>query len=152
MRNPQPSDTELAAIYGDDYFFGTGPDQGEQYANEFARLKQATASAYLDRIERYIGWDATTRRGRLLLDVGSGLGDLLVAAKARGYEVAGIEYSPSSGARANARLGQGTVRQGAIETAGLGDASIDVCMLSDVIEHMRDPMATLDHVWRILKP
>ena len=152
MRNPQPSDTELAAIYGDDYFFGTGPDQGEQYANEFARLKHATASAYLDRIERYIGWDATTRRGRRLLDVGSGLGDLLVAAKARGYDVAGIEYSPSSVARANARLGSGIVRQGTIESIGPGDASVDVCVLSDVIEHTRDPMAMLDHVWRTLKP
>jgi len=66
MRNPQPSDAELSAIYGDDYFFGTGPEQGEQYANEFARLKHATASAYLDRVERYLGWDATTRRGRRL--------------------------------------------------------------------------------------
>ena len=152
MRNPQPSDEELAAIYGDDYFFGTGPEGKDQYASEFAQLKQATASAYLDRLERYLGWSPATRAGGRLLDVGSGLGDLLVAAKSRGYAVQGIEYSPSSVVRANARLGDDVVRQGTIETAAPDDGSIDVCVLSDVIEHTRDPMAMLDRVWRILKP
>ncbi len=152
MRNAQPSDQELAAIYGDDYFFGTSPEESDQYANEFARLKEATACAYLERIERYLGWTVEDRRGRRLLDVGSGLGDLLVAAQRRGYEPAGVEYSSSSVARANARLGGSVVRQGTIESAGPAEASIDVCVLSDVIEHTRDPMATLDHVWRILKP
>jgi len=152
MRNPQPSDEELAAIYGEDYFLGTGTQGVDQYANEFARLKQATASAYLDRVERYLGWGAAARRGRRLLDVGTGLGDLLVAAQARGYDVEGVEYSPSSVARANARLGRELVRHGTVETAGAPDGSIDVCMLSDVIEHTRDPMAVLGHVWRMLKP
>jgi SAM-dependent methyltransferase len=152
MRNPQPSDDELAAIYDEHYFLGTGPDGGNQYATEFARLKQATASAYLDQIERYIGWDTNSRQGRRLLDVGSGLGDLLVAAQRRGYDVAGVEYSAASAASANARLGQQLVGQGTIETAGPAEESIDICILSDVIEHTRDPLALLDQVWRILKP
>ena len=64
MRNPQPSDDELAAIYGDDYFFGTSATPGEDtYEAEFARLKQATAAGYLDRVERYLGWDSARRRG-----------------------------------------------------------------------------------------
>jgi SAM-dependent methyltransferase len=153
MRNPQPSDDELAAIYGDDYFFGTSATPGEdQYEAEFARLKQATAAGYLDRVERYLGWDAAARQGRRLLDLGTGLGDLLVEAQARGYETAGVEYSASSVARANARLGGLVVREGTVETAGLEDGVFDVCMLSDVIEHTRDPMRVLDHVWRALKP
>jgi 2-polyprenyl-3-methyl-5-hydroxy-6-metoxy-1,4-benzoquinol methylase len=154
MRNPQPSDAELAAISGDDSFVGasTGGDGVDQHANEFAHLKHATASAYLDRIERYLGWDAATRRGRRLLDIGSGLGDLLVAAHERGYEVSGIAHSPSSVTRANARLDGKFVRQGTIDSVVLGEATIDVCVLSDVIEHSRDPASVLDHVWRILKP
>jgi SAM-dependent methyltransferase len=153
MRNPQPSDAELAAIYGEGYFFGTSTRAGEdRYDQEFARLKQATAAGYLDRVERYLGWDATSRGGRRLLDLGSGLGDLLVEAQARGYEATGIEFSASSVGRANARLGQEVVRQGTIETAGLAEASYDVCMLSDVIEHTRDPMRVLADVWRVLAP
>ena len=149
LRNPQPSDDELAAVYGEDYFFGTSamPDE-DNYEAEFARLKQATAAGYLDRVERYLGWDAAGRRGRRLLDLGTGLGDLLVEAQTRGYDIAGVEYSPSSVARANARLGGAVVREGTIETAGLEDGTFDVCMLSDVIEHTRDPMRVLDHVWR----
>ena len=153
MRNPQPSDVELAAIYGEEYFFGTsGNAERDEYDETFARLKQATAAGYLDRVEHYLGWDADARRGRRLLDVGTGLGDLLVEAQARGYDVAGIEYSGSSVARANARLGATLVREGTIETVGPEENSCDVCMLSDVIEHTRDPMQVFDHVWRALKP
>ena len=153
MRNPQPSDDELRAIYSDDYFFGTSADgANDSYEKEFARLKQATASAYLDRVEQYLGWDHASRRGKRLLDLGAGLGDLLVTAQSRGYDVTGIEYSASSVARANARLGAAIVRQGTIESVRPPDGSYDVCMLSDVIEHTRDPLAVLDQVWRVLKP
>ncbi len=45
LRNPQPSDAELEAIYGDEYFLGTSANAGEdRYEEEFARLKQATAA------------------------------------------------------------------------------------------------------------
>ena len=153
MRHPQPSDAELEAIYRDDYFFGTSANaKDDRYEEEFARLKLATAAGYLDRVERYCGWGAAGRRGRRLLDIGSGLGDLLVEAVARGYDATGIEYSTSSVARANARLGAAIVRHGTIETAGIDDEHFDVCMLSDVIEHTRDPLRVLDHVWRVLKP
>jgi glycosyltransferase involved in cell wall biosynthesis/2-polyprenyl-3-methyl-5-hydroxy-6-metoxy-1,4-benzoquinol methylase len=153
MRNPQPSDEELDAIYGEDDFSSTSKDAKEdRYDEELARLKQATAAGYLDRVERYLGWDVTGRRGRRLLDLGTGPGDLLVEAQARGYDVTGVEYSASSVARANTRLGTGIVRQGTIETAGLDQESYDACILSDVIEHTRDPMRVLDHAWGVLKP
>ena len=152
MRNPQPSDDELGAIYSDGYFFGTSAAGDDTYEREFTRLKQATAAAYLDRVERYMGWDAAGRAGRRLLDLGAGLGDLLVTAQARGYAVAGIEYSASSVARANARLGGLVVDRGTIESVGPSDGTYDVCMLSDVIEHTRDPLAVLESVWRAVKP
>src|SRR5262245_52505714 len=57
MRNPQPSDAQLAAIYTDSYFIGTSPGDraDETLAREVDALKRATASAYLDRIEAYRG-------------------------------------------------------------------------------------------------
>lgn len=152
IRNPQPSDDELQAIYSDGYFFGTDASGDESYEREFARLKQATASAYLDRVERYMGWDGAGRVGRRLLDLGAGLGDLLVTAQARGYAVAGIEYSPSSVARANGRLKGTVVHQGTIESVDPPDGTYDVCMLSDVLEHTRDPLDVLQRVWRAVKP
>jgi hypothetical protein len=59
MRNPQPSDAELAAIYTDSYFLGTAPADealGQAFEAEVNALKRATASSYLDRIEAYCGW------------------------------------------------------------------------------------------------
>lgn len=153
FRNPQPSDDELAAIYNDTYFLGTTAAEGtDRYEAEFSRLKQSTAAGYLDRIERYCGWAPASRRGRRLIDVGTGLGDFLVEAHSRGYDVTGVEYSPSSVARANARLGATVVREGTLDGAAFPDQSFDVCVLSDVIEHTRDPLRVLLEAWRILKP
>src|SRR6187455_2632794 len=103
MRNPQPSDAELGAIYTEHYFLGT--DAPQTLADETSRMKRQTAGAYLDQIEAKLGVDAQTRRGLRLLELGSGLGNLLVEAASRGYEVTGVEYAESSVRAANERLG-----------------------------------------------
>jgi len=154
MRNPQPSDAQLAAIYTDTYFLGTAPSGAA--ANEFERevhaLKRATAAGYLDRVEAYRGWTPETRRGKKLLEVGSGLGNLLLEARARGYEVTGVEYAEASVARANARLGEDLVVQGTVESAPLAAGTFDVCVFADVIEHTRDPLAAIARAWDLLAP
>ncbi len=155
MRDPQPSDAELAAIYTDTYFLGTAPEDagaGGRFEQEVNTLKRATAAAYLDRIEDYRGWTAEMRRGRTLLEMGSGLGNLLLEARARGYEVTGVEYSPASVGRANARLGETRVVQGTAESASLDGRRFDVCVLADVIEHTRDPRAVVRRAWDLLAP
>jgi SAM-dependent methyltransferase len=153
MRNPQPSDAELADIYSDGYFLGSGvADDGGRFAHEVHALKRATAAGYLDRIEACRGWTHETRQGRTLLEVGSGLGDLLIEARARGYAVTGIEHAPASVAAANARLAVPLVTQGTLESVGLPSGGFDVCVLADVIEHTRDPLATISRAWETLRP
>jgi SAM-dependent methyltransferase len=155
MRNPQPSDAQLAAIYTDTYFLGTAPT-GEAAAAAFERevnaLKRATAAGYLDRIEAYRGWTPQTRRGKKLLEIGSGLGNMLMEARERGYDVTGVEYAQASVARANARLGDAVVVQGTVESAPLVDGTFDVCVFADVIEHTRDPLAVVTRAWELLAP
>ena len=82
LRNPQPSESELAAIYTDSYFLG---DSGE--GSETNRLKRDTAADYLDEIEARTG---VSPRGARLLEIGPGLGNLLIEALARGYDVTGV--------------------------------------------------------------
>ena len=142
MRNPQPSDAELHAIYTDDYFLGAG-------AGETDRLKRETAAGYLDEIETRT---ARPPRGTRLLEIGPGLGNLLVEAVSRGYEVAGIEYSESSVRSANQRIGAERVLLGSLATVTLPEGSFDLAIMSDVLEHTRDPLADLAHVWRLLRP
>ena len=153
LRNPQPSDAELAAIYTDTSFLGSGAEEDDDgFAREVHALKRATAAGYLNRIEAYRGWTPESRRGRTLLEVGSGLGNLLLEARDRGYAVTGIEYAPASVATANARLGASVVLQGTLESADLAPGSFDVCVLADVIEHVRDPLASVARAWELLRP
>ena len=144
MRNPQPSDAELAAIYTSGYFLG-----GCDTASETNRLKQGTAAGYLDEIETKT---ALRPKGARLLEIGPGLGNLLVEAMARGYDVTGIEYSESSARAANERIGVDRVLQGSLGTVRLEEQSFDVAILSDVLEHTRDPLGDLRRLWRLLKP
>ncbi len=142
--NPQPSDAELAQIYTKDYFLGHGSEEGRRNA---AELKRATARQYLAELARYNG----TPSGRLL-EVGCGEGDFLSEAESAGYEVLGVEYSEAACATANDRLKRGRVEQGELADAKLPESHFDVCVLNDVIEHVRDPLAFLREVRRVLRP
>lgn len=142
--NPQPSDDELARIYGADYFLGSESEAGREAAGE---LKQATAGLYLSEIRRYHGLEA----GRLL-EVGCGEGDFLVLAEADGWQVTGVEFSPAACKIAQQRLKNGSVSCGELQPAGLPSAQFDLCVVSDVIEHVRSPLDFLLEIHRVLKP
>lgn len=146
LLNPQPSNEVLADIYGADYFL---TDYSPEAARKVSEMKRATARLYLDTLEQYSG-----NRGGKLLEVGSGLGDFLVEAQARGYEVTGIEFSSHAVETARARLagGQGQVFVGEVETANLPENSFDFCVMSDVLEHVRQPERFLKAVHSLLKP
>src|SRR5690606_9835331 len=128
------------------------PAVADGFEREVHDLKRATAAGYLDRIEAYRGWTAETRRGKKLLEIGSGLGNMLIEARSRGYEVTGVEYARASVARANARLGEERVVEGTVESAPLPNQAFDVCVFADVIEHTRDPLATVVRAWELLAP
>jgi SAM-dependent methyltransferase len=131
--NPQPSDAELARIYGPGYFLQ--PDEAFTAAN-IARMKQATADLYLDLIEESAGSAPAARR---LLEVGCGHGDFLVAASRRGYLVTGVEYSAHACGIAREKLGgRGQVICGEV-SALPGEAEYDLAVACDVIEHVRNP-------------
>jgi SAM-dependent methyltransferase len=142
--NPQPSDAELAQIYTKEYFLGHESEEGRRNAGE---LKRATARQYLAELTRYNGAPS----GRLL-EVGCGEGDFLSEAETAGYEVLGVEYSADACATANDRLKRGRVEQGELADAKLPESHFDVCVLNDVIEHVRDPIAFLREIRRVLRP
>jgi SAM-dependent methyltransferase len=142
--NPQPSDDELARIYGADYFLGSDSEKGRLAAGE---IKLATARFYLSEIRRYRGPES----GRLL-EIGCGDGDFLVLAEAEGWHVTGVEYSPTACEKARQRLKNGLVQCGELQSAGLAAEQFDLCVISDVLEHVRSPLDFLREVHRVLKP
>ena len=144
LLNPQPSDRELTEIYTNTYFLGE--DRAESH-EEVSQMKRATARSYLDQINRY-----HALQGGRLLEIGCGQGDFLVEAQRLGYDVTGVEISSSAAKTARERLGDGKVVCGEIESVALGEGNFDVCVLSDVIEHIREPLAFLCTIRRLLKP
>lgn len=95
------------------------------------------------------GRELTGGRGRLL-DIGSGRGELLLAAKQDGWAVVGIEPSANFADYAENNSGVGILRQ-PVEQCRFPDASFDVVVLSAVLEHLYNPAETICEVARILR-
>ena len=92
----------------------------------------------------------TGGRGRLL-DVGSGRGDVLLAAREAGWEATGIDLSPSFADYAERRSGCRVLRE-PIERCGFRPGSFDVVILAAVLEHLYDPDTTVREIARVLRP
>ncbi len=99
----------------------------------------------LDQIERLHG-----APGKTLLDVGCSIGVFASAAKARGYQVRGVELAEETARYAQATFGL-DVFCGTLEEAHYPDQSFDVVTLWDVLEHVGNPIGLLCETRRILK-
>jgi 2-polyprenyl-3-methyl-5-hydroxy-6-metoxy-1,4-benzoquinol methylase len=87
-----------------------------------------------------------------LLDVGCGLGFFLDAARRRGWEVRGIDTSPSWVQAANRRLGRDVVELGGVEQGSFPPGSFALITAWDVIEHVFDPVSFLLALRGLLAP
>jgi len=131
-------------LYDSRYYAVDDPKGG--YANYFLDA-EINALTFRGRA-RAIGI-RTGRRGRLL-DVGSALGDFLIAASHAGWRAEGVEIS--SYAAAHARKRGATVHLGTLESLALPARSYEVVTLYDTIEHLQDPAAALREARRLLVP
>jgi SAM-dependent methyltransferase len=129
-----PGHDELVGLYRD----VADPDYLAEEAG-----RRATAARLLDLIGPHVP------SGRLL-DVGCGHGLLLDEARRRGYDTVGLELSRSAASHARERLGL-DVREVPLEDFETGEG-FDVVFLVDVLEHLDDPLAGIDHCVRLLRP
>lgn len=86
-----------------------------------------------------------------LLDVGCGGGRLLNRMKKRGWEVEGIDFDAQATEKVTRKYGIKT-HVGDMTQCALPANSFDVICMSQTIEHLYDPKATLSECLRILKP
>jgi len=134
------------AVFVDDYFAG-GP-------GEFGiDLSHPRFRAYLlevgDQRMRAIEAAGGPRGGRLL-DVGCGQGELLEAARARGWRVQGVE--PMEAASEVARERGLDVVTAVLEDSGLPERAYDVVSAFHVLEHVPDAPAFLAELARRVRP
>lgn len=86
-----------------------------------------------------------------LLDVGCGGGRFLRRMQKRGWQVAGTDFDEQAAARVSRRYGIET-HVGDLPHCGLPAGSFDAITLSQVIEHLYAPLATLRECLRLLRP
>jgi SAM-dependent methyltransferase len=142
--DPQPSDAELQAIYDEHYYEQFGFVEGAHSADQgLARTKRATYARMLASAAPEV-----RSAGRRLLDVGCGLGFSLLAARDAGFEALGVD--PLGPEDPEHHPGRRIIR-GTLETFS-DPVPFDLVSLIDVIEHVRDPVATLRRAAELLAP
>lgn len=142
---------------GHHYFERMPRNLGEVYEGQ-SYLEQSKSS-YLSNLDYRLRRFAAERlailaankpfiAGQRLLDVGCGTGWFLRAAKERGYDVSGFEFSS-----ALARFTAGSVGC-SVHDSDLAaiDSRFDIVTLFDVIEHVPRPVDTLNVIRALLQP
>ena len=132
---PVPTREELAGYYDQSYAVPL-----ERYARTIGQKQGRIA-----RLER---WQPV--RGRLL-EVGASYGYALVQARERGWQVVGVELSPTASKHARESLGL-EVFTGDLLEATLEPCSFDAAVMWHVLEHTQDPQAQLTHLRALLRP
>lgn len=144
--NPRLSDSEVRTLYDAAYFRGEGFDPFACYEGERGAPagRDSLARHALERIAAVKSPPAD------FLEIGPGLGQLLRLAKERGYRTAGVELSAHA---ATVLQGSGLqILHGTLEEVKIADASFDVVVAMEVIEHLPDPKRFFTEVARILRP
>ena len=132
---PTPSPSELADYY----------DRGYAVPLElYASASERNAARIAD-LERW-----SPARGRLL-ELGASYGHSLAAARDRGWDVVGVELSPTASTYARTQLGL-TVFNCDLADAPLADASFDAVIGWHVLEHVRNPRDQVLRLASLLKP
>jgi SAM-dependent methyltransferase len=135
--NPMPYPVRgLSDLYGapDEFFSEKPPENQKRLGAELLR-----------------GFEARLGGKGKVLDVGCGRGELLRAAFEAGWEYDGLDPSAENLQWAREQFGI-DARLGTFDDVRFPAASFDVVTMGGVIEHLYDPLATLEEIYRILKP
>lgn len=145
--NPRPTTESISKLYEEDY---TPEDNLQILPKLETKRWKISLKKFWHRINgQYIDEIMSKAEGKVL-DVGCGNGYLLLPLKHKGCEVYGIETNPKSVNVCN-ELGL-NVFCGILEDAKFPDEFFDTVVMSQVLEHLSSPKASLREIFRILKP
>lgn len=156
--DPLPTREELEAFYRETYYRLI--DEGRRAA-DIGRSRRGGPDAddqgrwLAETVHRDIADTITAHtRGRRVIEVGCGLGDLMVSLRDGGFDPVGVDLAQS--AVETVRAKGMTVRQGAFtDLVNAGDLlpdSVDAVLFANVLEQTFDPVANLEAARRILVP
>ncbi len=150
---PPASESVAPDAYDNRYFF----DSCEGY-KEFRESGGRKLSSRFQKALRF----AKIRPGERVLDVGCGRGEMVLHAAMLGAEAVGIDYAEEAVRIANESLAmapddvreRAQVRLMNARALAFDDASFDVALMSDIVEHLYPPelAEALRETWRVLRP
>ena len=140
FRTPQPTFEEVRQLYTTAYYNPWHLEKEEGVK----KIKMDTFEKRLREIQIYVS-------GGKILDLGCATGFFLKMAQSRGFEPYGIELSEFSFVQAHKKFGD-TIFHGTIEDGPFENDFFDVITMFDLLEHVKDPVATLRRCKEILKP
>ena len=117
----------------------------------FAAQNDARIRGFRKTLESVVQRLGISPKRRRVLDVGCAGGAFLVAAREMGFTVTGIEPARWMAAYGREHY-QLDIREGILEPGSFEAHSFDVITLWDVIEHLPQPLETLQIVRSLLKP
>ena len=135
--NPRPANDEVLDLY-------SAVEDPLYVAERAGRI--LTFEHHLKPMEQFTGPAA----GRALLDVGAYTGVFVEIAAQHGWDAWGVD--PSDWAVEQARQQGLQMVRGTLEEADFENKSFSVITLWDVIEHVTDPLSTLQAAWQQLEP
>jgi SAM-dependent methyltransferase len=143
--DPRLSDSTLARLYDEEFYFSTGWPYGA-LASKVIELIQSMRRR---RVERHL-------RAGSLLDIGSGDGRFVHHMADHGWQATGIDFSTAAQVFAH-RNGKGNGNGGRFLHGSLDDhdfapASFDLVTLWQVLEHIGEPRPLLRRCHEMLRP
>jgi 2-polyprenyl-3-methyl-5-hydroxy-6-metoxy-1,4-benzoquinol methylase len=123
----------------------------EHYYDEYYDEEHLALPAFIvQRLDEIVAGFKSYRQTNRFLDIGSGGGSLLEAARRAGWTAEGVEVSRT--AVEHVRTLGFKVHWGELAGANYPASHFDVVTASEVIEHVADPQAMLNEIARILRP
>lgn len=138
----QPTFEEIKKIYSNEYYKAWGMEDGEN--NEVALMKKFTFRNMLKKILPY-------KKGGNILDIGTASGFLLEEAKKLGFEPYGVELSEYSSSIAKKKFGDDRIYNGILQDAPFKNNFFDIITMTDLLEHISNPLDILKKCYDILK-
>ena len=135
--DPTPTDEQLRSFYSGDF-------------HAPLRIPGAAEAMFSERFRRYVDWIVEFVPGGRALDVGCATGFLPWMLRQKGFDVEGIELHPDS-ARWGAEHYGIPIACGTLESVAPQAGSYDLIVLTEIVEHTRQPLEFLRAVRPLLK-
>lgn len=150
--HPMPTEEQLFQFYNSSYFNSsqflkdTKLLIGYQNYSAEKEIHLANARYIINKLNRFwVGAPGT------LLEIGCAMGFFLDYARSLGWKVKGVDLAEDAVNFAKEKLGL-DILKGDVFSLNANTNSFDACISIGTLDHLKNPLAVLDEISRILKP